>query len=140
MAKKAALAKIEKQESKRLAAAARARQIAKAAWNTQQHSLTAGVTAFGLGFAENRGITLPTLDAIDPAPLYAVGAMAASMFIKDKTIRRLVEGVTDGLIGVSLYKAGRYGFNALFNYVKPAAPSPDATAGWGEEIIETGAF
>lgn len=151
MAKKAALAKIQKMETRRLAAAARARKVAKAAWDTQQHSLLAGGAALGMGMAESRGMNLPTIDSVDPSVLYAALAFGLSIFIKNKTVKRLAEGTTDGLLGVAAYKAGRDGFNALFSYQKPVATAPATTptAGYSrnrysdydnEEVIESGAF
>lgn len=147
MAKKAALAKIQQIETRRLAAAARARKVAKAAWDTQQHTLLAGGAALGIGMAESRGMNLPTIDSVDPSVLYAALAFGMSVFIKNKMVKRLAEGATDGLLGVAAYKAGRDGFNSLFSYAKPTATAPAATptAGYsrnpyGEEVIETGAF
>jgi hypothetical protein len=144
MAKKVALAKLQKMESRKLAAAARARAAAKQTWNTQQHTLMAGGVAYGIGFAENRGMALPTIDGVDPTILYASAAFAASLFIKDRTFRKIAEGITDGLLGVAAFKAGKYGFNTLFQYAPPPpvlVPTTTAgTAGWGEEIVETGAF
>jgi hypothetical protein len=137
--KSAALKKVEKLEERRLKSAARARAVAKAAWDSQKHSLVAGGSAFAIGFAENRGMALPTVDAVDPAVLYAGGLFAASMFIKDKQIKSILSGMTDGLLGVVAYKAAKNGFNSLFSYAKPA-PTPAGTAGYGEEIISEGVF
>lgn len=137
---KTAKTKLAKMESRRAAAAARARSAAKAAWQAQQHTLLAGGAALGIGFAENRGMQLPTIDAVDPAVLYAGLSFAASMFIRDRNMKRIAEGVTDGLLGVVAYKAGRYGFNTLFSYQKPVAAATAGVAGYGEEIVETGEF
>jgi hypothetical protein len=136
---KKGLAKIRKLEGKRLAAVSRARSMARQAAVKQQHTIVAGGTSFGIGFAENQGFKLPTIAGIDPALLLAAGALAGSLFIKDATVRKVLEGLTDGLVGVVGYKAGKYGFNSLFSY-SPSAALPKSSAGWGEEIIETGAF
>lgn len=133
MAKSRALTKIQGMEKRRAAAASRARALAKAAAQSQQHTLIAGVSAFGLGFAENKGMRLPTIDAIDPTALYTVVSFAASMMIQDKQLKRILEGVTDGLISLTAYKAGSKGFNSLFNY-------SSGVSGYGEEIVETGEF
>lgn len=133
MAKSRALTKIQAMEKRRSAAASRARSMAKAAAQSQQHTIIAGATAFGLGFAEKQGVRLPTIDAVDPTALYAMVSFAASMFIRDKQFKRILEATTDGLISLTAYKAGAKGFNALFSY----APG---VSGYGEEIIETGEF
>jgi hypothetical protein len=141
--KGAAIRKVEKLEERRLKSAARARAAAKAAWDSQKHTIVAGGSAFAIGFAENRGMSLPTVDAVDPTVLYAGAAFGASMFIKDKQFKSILEGITDGLLGVVAYKAAKNGFNSLFSYTPPA-PTPEATpaatAGYGEEIIASGEF
>ena len=142
MAKKTT--KLAKMEERRRSSVARARPKAKAATQAQLHTLLAGGSALGIGFAENRNIQLPTIDAVDPSVLYAGVSFAASFFIKDPQFKRVLEGVTDGLIGVAAYKAGRYGFKQLFNYSPPVQTSGVLDTGdeiaWGEEIVETGEF
>lgn len=145
MAKSVALRKAERAESKRLKSVARARAKAKEIGKAQQHTIVAGASAFAIGFAENRGIAIPTIDAVDPTVLLAGGAFAASMFIKDANFKRILEGVTDGLLGVVAYKAAKNGFNSLFSYTPPAAtsglaPNETPVAGYGGELVETGEF
>lgn len=136
---KAAIAKLQNMENKRLAAAARARGIAKAAWDKNQHTMVAGVTSFGIGLAEKKNFALPTFDGVDPAVLYAAISLVGENFIKDQGMKKILQGATDGLIGVAAYKAGLRDFATLFNYTKPAAVSGDV-GGWGEEIVETEDF
>ena len=136
--------KLAKMEERRRSSVSRARQKAKEATQAQLHTLLAGGSALGIGFAENRNIQLPTIDAVDPSVLYPAITFAASFFIRDVQFKRILEGVTDGLIGVAAYKAGRYGFKQLFNYSPPVQTSGVLDTGdeiaWGEEIVETGEF
>lgn len=136
MAKSRALTIARKTEEKRVKAASRARAIAKQAALQQQHTLIAGAATFGLGFAESKGVKLPTVDGVDPKALYTAVAFAASMLIKDRKFKQMLDGVTDGLIAITAYQAGSRGFNSLMSYSPPAT----STAGYGEEIIETGEF
>ena len=117
--KHAAIAKIKQFELKRSAAAARARAVSKAAWDNQKHTMIVSTTGYSLGYAESKGMVLPTVDGIDPTALYAALAFGATMFVKDAAFKRIAEGITNGLLGIALYKAGRNGFTSLFNYQKP---------------------
>lgn len=105
----------------------RIRVKAKQAAEKQQHSLVAIALAFGVGFAKNRGVSLPTVAGIHPAALYGVAAMVISYFIKDKQIKKIAEASADGLLSVGAYVAGRDGFKQVFG---------DYVEGWGQEIIE----
>lgn len=135
MAKSAALTRFKKLQIRRSAAAARARQVAKNTAKEQQGMIVSGGTGFGIGFAEKQGWALPTIDNIDPVFLYALASLAGTFFIKDRQIRDILKNTTVGLATVAAYKAGKGGADTLFKYSKPAA-----TAGWGDEIIETGEF
>ena len=137
MAKSAALARFKKLQLRRSAAASRAKQVARQTAKDQQGMIVSGGTGFGLGFAESKGWNLPTIDSIDPIFLYAIASLAGTFFIKDRQVRDILKNTTVGLASVAAYKAGKFGVNSLFNYAKPAAT---ATAGWGEEIVETGEF
>lgn len=137
--KTAVLAKIEKFQERARSAGKKARQKAKEQAQEQKDLLFAGGTGFGVGYAEKSGMALPTVDGIDPVALYAGLSFVATMFIKDKAVKEILKSTTVGLTSVALYKAGRAGFDTLFKYEKPL-PSPPATSGWGEEIVETGEF
>lgn len=135
MAKSAALARFKKLQLARSASAARARQVAKQTAKEQQGMIISGGTGFGIGFAEKQGWSLPTIDKIDPVFLYAIASLAGTFFIKDRQVKDILKSTTVGLAAVAAYKAGKGGADVLFNYTKPVA-----TAGWGEEIVETGEF
>lgn len=139
MAKSAALTKLKKLQMRRSAAASRARAAARQTIKEQQGLMIAGGTGFGMGFAENQGFALPTFDRIDPVVLYAALSFAGAMFVRDKQIRDIFKSTTIGLTTVALYKGGRDGLNALFQYTRPT-PTAAAGVGWGEEVIETGEF
>jgi hypothetical protein len=127
------LSKSDKMELRKKISLSRARTAAKRAAAAQQHTLTSGGAGFGLGFAESRGFKMPTIGKVDPVALYSVAAFIASLYIKNPQIKRIAEGLTDGLVSVGLYKAGKFGFESLMNYA-PAA------SGYGEDIVETGVF
>jgi len=132
--------KLAKLESRRAVAVSRARNMARQVAERQQHTIMSGGASFGLGFAESQGVKLPSIGGIDPAIWLAGLAMAGSMFIKDRMTRKLLEGLTDGLVGVIGYKAGKYGFQSLMSYSPSTALPKPSSAGWGEEIVETGEF
>jgi hypothetical protein len=138
--KSAALAKIRKMQLRKSASVARARAAAKATVKEQQGMLISGGTGFGIGFAENKGFALPTIDKIEPVALYALASIVGAYFIKDRQVRDILKNTGVGLGTVALYKAGRNGFDSMFNYQKPVEAPVTATAGWGEEIVETGEF
>ncbi len=140
----AALAKIEKFQERARRVGVRTRQKAKEQAKEQQGLVVAGGSGFGIGFAERQGFALPTIDKFDPIALYAGLSFVGALFIKDRTIKDILKSTTIGLTSVALYKAGRGGFDSLFNYVPPV-PTPPATAGdntsgFGEEIVELGEF
>lgn len=140
MAKRTAvLAKIEKFQARARSAGKKARAKAKAQAQEQKDLLFAGGSGFGVGYAEKTGVTLPTIDGVDPVALYTALSFVATMFVKDRNIKDILKSTTIGLASVTAYKAGKGGFDTLFKYEKPLL-SPTATAGWGEEIVETGEF
>lgn len=127
------LTKSDKMELRKKISLSRARTAAKRAAAAQQHTLTAGGAGFGLGFAEARGFKMPTIGKVDPIALYAAISWIGSAYVKNAQLKRILEGLTDGLVSVGLYKAGRFGFESLMNY-------QPAVAGYGEDIVETGVF
>lgn len=140
MAKSVALARFKKMQLRRSASISRAKAQAKQAVKEQQGMLISSGTGFGIGFAEKQGFALPTIDKIDPTLLYTIASFAGTFFIKDRQIKDLLKNTTVGLAAVTAYKAGRGGFDTLFNYQKPAPAASTAGIGWGEEIVETGEF
>lgn len=140
MPKSAALARFKKLQIRRSAQLARARTAAKQTAKEQQGMIISGGAGFGIGFAEKQGWALPTIDKIDPIFLYTIGAFAGTFFIRDRQIKEILKNATVGLAAVTAYKAGKGGVDVLFNYQKPVAAAATQTAGWGEEIVETGEF
>jgi hypothetical protein len=136
MAKSAALERLKKIELRRSAVAAKARAAAKATVKENTDTMFTAGAGFGIGFAEQKGFTLPTIDSVEPTALYAAGTFLGAMFIKDKQIKRILKTATNGLAAVAAYKMGKNGFQSVFQYTKPATQ----TSGWGEEIVETGEF
>lgn len=131
--------KSEKMELRKKMSLSRARAAAKRAAEAQQDTMLAGGGGFGLGFAESRGFNLPTIGKIDPVVLYAVGSLVGATYIRNAQLKRMLTGLTHGLVAVGLYKAGKYGFESLMNYQPGVVPTP-AAAGYGEDIVETGVF
>ena len=136
MARSAALAKLRKMKLRQSVSAARARAAAKATVTQNTDTLMTAGAGFGIGFAERQGFALPTVDGVEPTALYAIATFAGAMLIKDRQIKRILKVATNGLAAVAAYKAGRGGVQSVFQYVKPAS----ASAGWGDEIVETGEF
>lgn len=139
MAKSAALSRFRKMQVRAKSLAASRRAAARQAVKEQQGLLISGGSAFGVGFAEKQGFRLPTIDKIDPVALYAGLSMVGAFMIRDKQIRDIFKSTTVGLASIALYKAGRLGFDSLFNYSPPVA-APATAGSWGEEIVETGEF
>ena len=135
MARSAALAKFKKMKLRQSLTASRARAAAKATVKENTDTLMTAGASFGIGFAERQGFNLPTIDGIEPTALYAIGSFIGAMMIRDKQIKRILKVATNGLAAVAAYKAGRGGVQSVFQYTPPAA-----SAGWGEEIVETGEF
>lgn len=112
---------------------ARARSVARATAEKQQHTIVAVGTAFGIGWAESQKFRLPTFAGVHPSALYGGLALLGAYFIRDKQFKRIAESVADGLLSVAAHLAGSKGFGAVFG----GAP---AVSGWGEEIIEEATF
>lgn len=137
MARSAALAKFRKMKLRQSQTAARARAVAKNTVKENTDTLMTAGAGFGIGFAERQGMALPTVDGVEPTALYAVASFIGAMMIKDRQIKRILKVATNGFAAVAAYKAGKGGVKSVMSYVKP---EPVSSAGWGEEIVETGEF
>lgn len=85
--------------------AARGRELARA----REHTITAGLSAFALGFGEKKGWDFPTIPNVDAKLTYAAAALLAANYVKNARLKRIAGSVGDGLISVWAYSAGKTG-------------------------------
>lgn len=127
----------KKLEAKTLASRARARTIARAALEQQQHTLVTVGSAFGLGWSRRNKFKIPTFPGVTPSASIGITSLLLAYFIRDKQAKRILEGVADGMLSIAGYKAGADGFGAVFSTGQGGMA---VGGGWGEEIVEEGSF
>lgn len=114
------------EKERRLAALKKARTLAAAAAQRQQHTLIALASAYGLGWAEKKAFQMPSLPNVAPEVTYGSIALVGAYMLKNKQANQISQSLADGMLSVALYKAGRTDFATLFK----ARPAVARTAGY----------
>lgn len=87
---------------------ARTREGRKLAMRATQHTLMATATAFGVGYAEGKGVALPTVAGRDPKLVYGVAAAGAALMLRRGTSAQLfAQSMGDGLLSVVAHESGK---------------------------------
>lgn len=84
----------------------RARARAGAVAKSRQHSLVATGTAGLLGYAEGKGMKLPTVGELAPPATYGLAALAVTFLPVGPKAKQMAQSMADGMLSVAAHSYG----------------------------------